>query len=909
MKWNLKNRFLLPTLVTIVIGMVFLGVFFYVRTHSVFSRVIQHELQQLAMANVAHMSQWIRDRQVDIESWGRQQLYLKALADTPAGRTTRTFVDRQLKKIRQDYGYYENIVLADRNGTCIAMADPKGMRENRVSQYPYFKAAMEGRSHVSSMAHVSATTGELVFVISAPVRSGNRVHGVLFCLFRVRDFVDRFVSSIHAGSQGSSFLFRRNGEILADGATLQIMGPNILSHPFGREMMIQKQGVLVYELDGRSMTSAFHRLDHIGWALVVAGHDQEVLAPIKELGPLFVLMSIVIIMGVVFSILAISRSVVEPMGRLVLGVEKMGKGQLDHRIPLVEKGGIEELNGVARAVNEMARNLAAYQRQIQHQNQMLSQSKEELEQMVRERTRKLRAAEAEYRSLFENAVEGIFRIRPDGTYIHANPALARILGVADVEELSEFSPDRFTTPEVFSKVFAKVRKQGEVKEYETQMLKRDKTPFWCSLSIKSVRDDQEQLCYYEGSIRDLTEHMEKEKAFREKEAAIAANRLKSEFLANMSHEIRTPLNTVIGFCELLSSRSPRPDQQGYIKAINSAGKSLLTLINDILDLSKMEAGKFEINKAMISLVALLEDIFQMFSPVASEKGLGLELIFRDRLTHRLWLDEIRLRQVLVNLVGNAVKFTDKGGVTLSLTLETETHTRCRICIGIQDTGMGIQENQFQKIFQPFEQGDLSLRKRHAGIGLGLPICHRLVTAMGGEIQVESRPGRGSLFTVCLRDVEKGEMDPRAAALEKEADSQGGFRRSSAEEALGDGTGIPGRPGKTPPQARDEVRMGEAVGPTRRLNIDPTTLYPALGRYLRQVSLPRVKGLKAAMVVNEVTEFARDLYQLAQDHDCIPLKLFAQDLIQVAEQFDIHGIHVKLDEFMALEAGMETSYHI
>ncbi|MCG8568092.1 MAG: ATP-binding protein [Desulfobacterales bacterium] len=882
MRQTLKNRFLLPTLATIVLGMGILGFFSFHRAKVVFIQMIEEELGHVAETAVSGMATWIQDRRMDLESWSQQRLYSTALQDGFLGTTARTYADKQLNKIKEDYGYYENIILADRRGRVVAMADPRGTQGVNISGARFFKEAMGGRSHISQNTVISPVTGRLVFMVSAPVGEGAQVRGVLFGVLDAGDFVQRFASPIHVGKHGFSYVFRRNGQIISPGESRSIMGPNLLSHPFGQEMMTRQSGVIACTLNGRPMTMAFRRFREMGWGVAVSALNREILAPVRELRFLFWGVAGGIIMVVAGAILFLARSVSRPMSELVSGVEKMGKGDLNHRISEHTVGGIEEIREVALAVNEMGRNLEQSQSRIQTQNELLSQSRDALEETVEERTRELRVAESEYRSLFENSVEGLFRIRPDGRYLKVNPALAGILGFETLDDFPRFWRDVFLDPEEFKTLQARARKRGEVLGFETQILRRDGSSCWCSISVKAMRDGEDRLVFYEGSVRDLTDHLEKEKAFRDRESALAATRLKSEFLANMSHEIRTPLNTVIGFCELLSNLSPSPEQQGYINAINSAGKSLLTLINDILDLSKMEAGKFEIHKSMVSLSGLMGEIESMFSPVAQERGLGFKIEFKDEFHHRLWLDEVRLRQVLVNLVGNAFKFTDQGRVDLILSLETDTHTRCRVCIRVKDTGRGIPEAQFRKIFQPFEQGELSLRKRHGGIGLGLPICRRLVRAMNGTIEVESEDGRGSCFTVLLRDVEKGEKD---GSLSAQGDSAHGER------------------------VEDWVRLGDRTGMPPRLAIDPTTLYPELGRILQQEMLPRVAALKDAVVVNEVGEVARELEALSETHDCPPLKVFARDLTQAVAGFDIHKIQLKLDEFIALEAGLETTYQI
>ena len=235
--------------------------------------------------------------------------------------------------------------------------------------------------------------------------------------------------------------------------------------------------------------------------------------------------------------------------------------------------------------------------------------------------------------------------------------------------------------------------------------------------------------------------------------AEAANRAKGEFLANMSHEIRTPLNAVTGFSELLSSLVTDEKQKSYLEAIKSSGKNLLLLINDILDLSKIEAGKIAIHYSTVNLRALLREVEQVFALQASVKNIELILTIGDDVPPGLQLDEIRLRQVLLNIVGNAVKFTNRGSVKLSAKgFPKGGKSFYELHISVEDTGIGIEETEIETIFDTFRQQIGQDSGRYGGTGLGLAICSRLVEMMNGRIDVASTVGRGSTFTVILGQV-------------------------------------------------------------------------------------------------------------------------------------------------------------
>ncbi len=252
-------------------------------------------------------------------------------------------------------------------------------------------------------------------------------------------------------------------------------------------------------------------------------------------------------------------------------------------------------------------------------------------------------------------------------------------------------------------------------------------------------------------ISDTLDELEKSKLKAE-----SANRAKSEFLANMSHEIRTPMNAILGFSEILEEQlRDDPQKHGYIKGIRNSGKGLLGLINDILDLSKIEAGKMDINFEPINPSAIIEEIRQIFLAKTSEKKLDFHIHVDSSLPESLLFDETRMRQVLFNLIGNAVKFTSEGGVTINVKSEdsNEEQSHVDIVMEVIDTGIGIPEKELKLIFEPFRQKEGQSTRKYGGTGLGLSITQRLVGIMGGAMEVSSTPGKGSTFTVFLPGIQ------------------------------------------------------------------------------------------------------------------------------------------------------------
>jgi PAS domain S-box-containing protein len=390
----------------------------------------------------------------------------------------------------------------------------------------------------------------------------------------------------------------------------------------------------------------------------------------------------------------------------------------------------------------------------------------------------LHAARDEYQALYENAIEGLFRISPTGQLLRSNPTLGKILGFENNQSLEEEYRDLldrvFYSREASSQFLSLLEERRLVSGFEAQGVTREGRVFWMSLTaqINEVADRGE---FIDGSLVDISERMEREQADKQRQIAEEATKAKSEFLANMSHEIRTPMNAILGFSQLTLETALNDKQQGYLSAIRGAAENLLTLVSDVLDFSKIEAGKLTLEETHFDLRATLSDVERLFQNDIRRKGLYLAVDDKtaehpDFPEHgRLLGDALRLQQVLVNLVGNAVKFTEQGGIQIrarvgdtDLNDETPTLT---LCIDVEDTGIGVNAEQKRRLFDSFEQAETSITRRYGGTGLGLTICKRLVEVMGGEIVLESDPGVGSCFSFSVK------LGLLAEAPERESDGR------------------------------------------------------------------------------------------------------------------------------------------
>jgi Amt family ammonium transporter len=365
------------------------------------------------------------------------------------------------------------------------------------------------------------------------------------------------------------------------------------------------------------------------------------------------------------------------------------------------------------------------------------------------------STESRWRSIFENAVEGIFQTSPEGSFLIVNPALARIYGYDSPDQLmaeaQDIAHDLYLDPSRRSEFVRLLDEQETLTAFESQVRCRDGRIIWVSENARAHRDPDGNVLYYEGTVEEISQRKQAERLYREKEDAEAANRAKSQFLANMSHEIRTPLNGVIGMLDLLAT-TPLDDRQSrYVQLAKSSAEVLLGVINDILDFSKIEAGKLELEQVAFDLPDLLESVPDMFAHRAEAKGIALHSQIHPEVPRTVLGDPERLRQILVNLMSNAVRFTESGEI--SITARTLPHEgspqRPLIEFCVQDTGIGIPPDRLNRLFRSFSQVDASTTRKYGGTGLGLAICKQLVELMGGEISVTSRFGEGSTFTIAV----------------------------------------------------------------------------------------------------------------------------------------------------------------
>jgi PAS domain S-box-containing protein len=407
-----------------------------------------------------------------------------------------------------------------------------------------------------------------------------------------------------------------------------------------------------------------------------------------------------------------------------------------------------------------------------------------LARKIEQMARSLQRTEASYRAIVEDQADLICRYKSDGRLTFVNGAYAQFLGRKRTELSGQpwhVLVDNLTPWRVLDA-------WPEAASFETALTGTDGQARVIQWSHRAIKDREGQLIEYQAVGHDVSVRKQAELALRDaKEAAESADRAKSEFLAIVSHEIRTPINGVLGFTRLLRGTLLSAEQISYAETIHRCGQNLETLVSDILDLSKIEAGRLEIVPGPFSLRECLDEVLRLFKEPAETAGLTLLSDIASGVPSILEGDQNRLRQILINLVGNAIKFTEKGGVTVRLSGEfiadapmSAEGARPYVLRGdVIDTGIGMSHDEIPRLFRAFSQLDTSSTRRHGGTGLGLIISKRLCQLMRGDIEVESSPGRGSTFRFHLEmATAKGDsQSPFTAPAEtvRQAPSGGGLR--------------------------------------------------------------------------------------------------------------------------------------
>ena len=378
----------------------------------------------------------------------------------------------------------------------------------------------------------------------------------------------------------------------------------------------------------------------------------------------------------------------------------------------------------------------------------------------------------QFEELVNNLEVGIFRCSLDSNnqLLFINPAFSRMLGYPVASVLEMRLKNIFEDPEEFNRLMTKVSSEGHVHNEWIRIKKSDGQVMQCSLNAVLAKAKESSSLVIDGMIEDITEHKRaREGLLQAKIAAEEANSAKSMFLANMSHEVRTPMNAVIGMLDLTLDMDLNEEQRDNLMTAKEAADNLLNLLNDILDISRVESGKIKLEAIEFDLWKVIDSVTKGLSVLANKKNIKLVSYIQPGVPRLVVGDSTRLRQIIINLVNNAIKFTHEGKVEIKVDSTFVAHDEAKLTISVSDTGIGIPKDKQATIFDVFTQADASITRRYGGTGLGLAICKKLVEMMDGRIWIESEEGTGSTFhfTIHLKAKPDAAMSMSSAHKENE----------------------------------------------------------------------------------------------------------------------------------------------
>lgn len=420
-----------------------------------------------------------------------------------------------------------------------------------------------------------------------------------------------------------------------------------------------------------------------------------------------------------------------------------------------------------------------------------------------EKSYKMNLSEKKFRSIIKNSAEGVFQSTFDGKFVTTNPALAKILGYENEFELRKMNiaKDIYMNQEDRTRLIEILKEHKELRNLRVPLRRKDGSAVMVILNDRLVKDEDGRF-FFEGNMQDITEQINLERERKRAEEKLRQEMVKSEalakdavhsseaksiFLANMSHEIRTPMNGIIGFLNLIEQGAYNSSDElhDFVKTARQAAESLLDLINDILDFSKIEAGKLQLEEEDLNIRELINSAVQPVSTRVNEKRLKVIVDVDPGTTPLLIGDSKRLRQVYINLISNAVKFTDKGHIRITVNSEKIDQERIKIISAIEDTGVGIPRDKMDSLFKSFSQIDGTMSRKHGGTGLGLAICKELVSLMNGSIKVDPDYTKGSrfVFSVILKKQKSTSLFNAIKSQVRTTEIEAAEREANKEPAL------------------------------------------------------------------------------------------------------------------------------
>jgi two-component system sensor histidine kinase/response regulator len=692
------------------------------------------EMRAQAFEKRSRIEDWITDTLARVDGKANSPALVERLQALLEAERSEIGIDVARRRLTQEIETLQNFqglrlfLLEGADGRILASNRPELVGQQPPADLDF---ALSAQRPEVGKPHVSSLTDEPALGMAAPVELESGLErAVLVAVFDTIPLEEITLSGSHAYQSAEAFLVDAEGTFITQPhlqAEPAVMSQRIDSVAVRRCTGGDSGIVLANDYRGTPALIAYEWMADLQLCLINKIYRDEALAEIDAFGREVIAGSFGVLLIACLAALALASAIEHPVGRLRDGIVRQAAGERGLRLPVLSNDVIGQLT---REFNRLADTVEA-------RESSLREHAEDLEAEVKARSEELN-------QFFVLSLDLLCIVSPDGRFLRLNPAWEATLGYS-IDELVGTRFLDLVHPDDRAATEAEAARQQvglSAIAFENRYLCRDGSVRW--LLWQAVPLTTDGTVY--ATARDITERKYDEAELRAaRDAAESASRAKSEFLANMSHEIRTPLNGVLGTLGLLRKSALNAQQRELVGLARASGENLLTIINDILDFAKIEAGKLAIEALPFDLLQISEEVCALAAPQASVKEIDLVLRYPLDQPRAFIGDPARIRQVLTNLVNNALKFTERGHVLVDVCQVNSADGKPCMRLKVEDSGIGIAPDVLSRLFQKFTQADTSTTRRYGGTGLGLAISRQLVELMGGRIGASSAPGRGSEF--------------------------------------------------------------------------------------------------------------------------------------------------------------------